>query len=408
MHAGKRILVVDDSKTMTNIVSQILKDAKYPDIDCLYDGVSALAALRQKEYDLVITDWQMAPISGIELTKLIRTDTRLSAVRIILITGLHSKEDDAWLNGADGYLTKPFEPRDLVQKVEDVLFTSAWLVSWTTVVLGQKIFCKWIGTVHMRYQYIVLGCAALASFILIQSLIAFAFRTYKRRADGRRAVERLRNLPRGEPLEPPTVPLPAREELQPIRERPEPLEVQPSVSREVFLPISAAVEPIFERANQLEIKPAVAIEEPLPVGAKVQPILERADPLEIRQVVTTEEPLPGQPNLERGQPLEPRSAASPGLPLPVGSKVWAARNFGSVTEGTPGIITGVADARFFWESPMYLCTFANNTKVRARPKDIEPCNHGHSLEELEQPDLKSILSKRMTLRAQQLLYGQRA
>lgn len=127
MHTGKRILIVDDSKTMTAIVFRILKDAHYADIDCVHDGASALAALRQKEYDLVITDWQMQPISGVELTKLIRADARLSKVRIILITGLHGKDDEAWLDGADGYITKPFEPRDLTEKVEDVLSTVALL-----------------------------------------------------------------------------------------------------------------------------------------------------------------------------------------------------------------------------------------------------------------------------------------
>jgi two-component system, chemotaxis family, chemotaxis protein CheY len=129
MRTGKRILVVDDARTMTDIVFRILKDVKYADVDRLYDGVSALVALRQKEYDLVITDWQMEPISGVELTKLIKMDARLSKVRIILITGLHGKQDEAWLNGADDYVTKPFEPRDLVQKVEDVLSTVARLVS---------------------------------------------------------------------------------------------------------------------------------------------------------------------------------------------------------------------------------------------------------------------------------------
>jgi two-component system, chemotaxis family, chemotaxis protein CheY len=127
MHAGKRILIVDDSTTMTAIIVRILKDAKYTNLDCLHDGGSALAALRQKEYDLVITDWQMQPISGIELMKLIRADARLSKVRIILITGLHGKDDEAWLGGADGYITKPFEPRDLVEKVEDVISTVALL-----------------------------------------------------------------------------------------------------------------------------------------------------------------------------------------------------------------------------------------------------------------------------------------
>jgi two-component system, chemotaxis family, chemotaxis protein CheY len=129
MRTGKRILIVDDARTVTHIVARILKDANYSDVDCLYDGVSALTALREKEYDLVITDWQMQPISGVELTGLIKADTRLSKVQVILITGLHGREDEAWLSGADGYITKPFEPRDLVQKVEDVLFTVTRLVS---------------------------------------------------------------------------------------------------------------------------------------------------------------------------------------------------------------------------------------------------------------------------------------
>ena len=127
MHTGKRILIVDDSKTMTAIVFQILKDANYADIDLAHDGGSALATLRQKEYDLVITDWQMQPISGPELIKLIRADARLSKVRTILITGLHGKDDEAWLDGADGYVTKPFKPRGLTEKVEDVLSTAALL-----------------------------------------------------------------------------------------------------------------------------------------------------------------------------------------------------------------------------------------------------------------------------------------
>ena len=127
MHTGKRILVVDDSRTMTAIVYKILKDANYADIDLVHDGGSALATLRQKEYDLVITDWQMQPISGPELIKLIRADARLSKVRTILITGLHGKDDEAWLDGADGYVTKPFKPRDLTEKVEDVLSTAALL-----------------------------------------------------------------------------------------------------------------------------------------------------------------------------------------------------------------------------------------------------------------------------------------
>ncbi len=74
-----------------------------------------------KKYDLVITDWQMNPVSGPELIIRIRADARLSKVRTILITALQGKDDAAWLDGADGYITKPFEPRALIEKVEQVL-----------------------------------------------------------------------------------------------------------------------------------------------------------------------------------------------------------------------------------------------------------------------------------------------
>jgi two-component system, chemotaxis family, chemotaxis protein CheY len=127
MQTGKRILIVDDSRTMTAVIAQILKEANYTNIDWAHDGAAALKTLREKEFDLVITDWLMQPISGPELIKLIRSDSRLSKVRIIIITALLGKDDEAWLSGADGYVTKPVEPRDLTGKVEDVLSPTALL-----------------------------------------------------------------------------------------------------------------------------------------------------------------------------------------------------------------------------------------------------------------------------------------
>jgi DNA-binding response OmpR family regulator len=127
MHTGQRILVVDDLEMATDNVIRILKDANYTDIDCLHNAASALSALRQKEYNLVITDAQMEPITGSELTRLMRADG-LSKVKIILI-GLFGGDDKALLDGADAYITKPFEPRDLKEKVADVLSTVAQLAS---------------------------------------------------------------------------------------------------------------------------------------------------------------------------------------------------------------------------------------------------------------------------------------
>ena len=121
MHDTKSILVVDDSKTMTAIVSKFLHDAGFSVVECAHDGVSAIAKLRQKHYDLVITDWIMEPITGPALVKFIRADSDLAHVKTILLTSLQNKDDEAWLDGADGYVTKPFEPVDLIAKVDEVL-----------------------------------------------------------------------------------------------------------------------------------------------------------------------------------------------------------------------------------------------------------------------------------------------
>jgi two-component system chemotaxis response regulator CheY len=114
---------------MAAIVARILKVAGFGDVDRVHDGARALDMLRQKHYDLVITDWIMEPINGPMLLKLIRADARVSKVRTILITTLQNKDDEAWLDGADGYLTKPFVPADLIAKVDDVLSSSVPAVS---------------------------------------------------------------------------------------------------------------------------------------------------------------------------------------------------------------------------------------------------------------------------------------
>jgi hypothetical protein len=174
-------------------------------------------------------------------------------------------------------------------------------------------------------------------------------------------------------------------------------------------PTSTKVEPTLNGAELVEIQPAVSAREPLVVSPKAQSILGRPG-LQVQSTAHQEQPLPvsteGRPIPKRTVPqLQPTGLLE--LPLPVGSEVWAICKLGTVAEGAPGIITGVADARFFWQSPTYLCTFANNRKVRARAKDIEAYNHGHSLQELEHPNLDSIQSRRMALRAEQLLSRQR-
>ena len=97
----------------------------------------------------------------------------------------------------------------------------------------------------------------------------------------------------------------------------------------------------------------------------------------------------------------------PILPLPSGTMVRAIRKFSRIKMGTPGIVTGVAASDLWWSQPKYICTFADNLQVLALPKQIDPFNHGYSLEDLRQADIKVISSRHATLRAQKLLSRRR-
>jgi hypothetical protein len=234
------------------------------------------------------------------------------------------------------------------------------------------------------YQFNALSCAVI--ILSITGAVIIFVRSLSKRGASKRAVERLRNLPGGKTLAPPL-----------------------AASPEIHLPVSGEAPPTLEQHTEpLEVQRTVNVSQK--VSATVQPTPGRAEPLVTQALVRREAPQPGakvRSFLEHAEPLEVQPAATrPKLPLPAGSRVWAVCKFGSVPKGTPGIVTGTTDGRFIWQSPMYLCTFADNRKVRARPKNIEAYNHAHSLQELEQPNLGAIHSRHMISRAQQLLSRQ--
>lgn len=120
MDVSTPILVVDDSRTMTTIISHLANDLGYFNIDQVNDGFSALEALRKKKYGLVLSDWDMQPMNGTELIQQIRKDPMNSNTLIIMITA-KVDADLSWLSGADGFLRKPFKARDLKGKIEEVI-----------------------------------------------------------------------------------------------------------------------------------------------------------------------------------------------------------------------------------------------------------------------------------------------
>jgi two-component system chemotaxis response regulator CheY len=114
------VLVVDDSRTMTTIISKLVHDVGFTNVDQVNDGISALERLREKKYGLVLSDWDMRPMNGTELIQQIRKDPTTSGTLVIMITA-KGDADVSWLSGADGFLTKPFKADDLREKIEEVL-----------------------------------------------------------------------------------------------------------------------------------------------------------------------------------------------------------------------------------------------------------------------------------------------
>jgi two-component system chemotaxis response regulator CheY len=118
---SQSVLVVDDFRTMTAIVTKLLREVGFAEVDNAFDGNAALESLRGKSYGLVISDWEMKPMSGPELVKAIRAVPDRANTRIILITAYKFPTEEMKQADADGYLLKPFSVAALRDKIGEVL-----------------------------------------------------------------------------------------------------------------------------------------------------------------------------------------------------------------------------------------------------------------------------------------------
>ena len=117
------ILIVDDYKTMLRIIRNLLKQLGFNNVDEATDGSMALQKLRDKDYGLVISDWNMEPMTGIQLLREVRADTRLKALPFIMITAESKTENviAAKEAGVNNYIVKPFNAATLKTKLSSVL-----------------------------------------------------------------------------------------------------------------------------------------------------------------------------------------------------------------------------------------------------------------------------------------------
>jgi two-component system chemotaxis response regulator CheY len=116
------ILVVDDYQTMIRIIRNLLKQLGFENVDDASDGSAAIAKMRDKKYVLVISDWNMEPMSGFELLQKVREETTLSETPFIIVTAESRTENviAAKKAGVSNYIVKPFNAQMLKTKIESV------------------------------------------------------------------------------------------------------------------------------------------------------------------------------------------------------------------------------------------------------------------------------------------------
>jgi two-component system chemotaxis response regulator CheY len=117
------VLIVDDYKTMLRIIRNLLKQIKFNNVEEASDGTEALQKLRSGQFGLVISDWNMEPMTGLQLLQEVRADSRLKATPFIMVTAESKAENivAAKQAGVSNYIVKPFNAETLQSKIEKVL-----------------------------------------------------------------------------------------------------------------------------------------------------------------------------------------------------------------------------------------------------------------------------------------------
>ncbi len=118
-----KVLVVDDYRTMVRIIRNLLKQLNFNNVDEASDGSAALRKLREGKFGLVLSDWNMGPMNGLQLLKEVRSDDKLKDLPFIMVTAENKTENviEAKQAGVSNYIVKPFNAATLKSKISSVL-----------------------------------------------------------------------------------------------------------------------------------------------------------------------------------------------------------------------------------------------------------------------------------------------
>ena len=123
MNPNHRFLVVDDFAPMREIIRKVLQEIGYEHIQEANDGATALPMLQANPFDMLITDWNMPKLPGIELLRAVRAEPKLAGLPVLMVTAEVKREQiiAATKAGVNGYIIKPFTPHALAAKVQKIL-----------------------------------------------------------------------------------------------------------------------------------------------------------------------------------------------------------------------------------------------------------------------------------------------
>jgi two-component system, chemotaxis family, chemotaxis protein CheY len=117
------IMIVDDNEPMRILIRNILENEGYKNVFEAEDGVSACEILKEHKIDLIISDWKMPGMTGLELLTKVRSNQPIAQIPFIMVSveGLDVTVDQAFKNGANDFVSKPFTVDDLVLSVNRLI-----------------------------------------------------------------------------------------------------------------------------------------------------------------------------------------------------------------------------------------------------------------------------------------------
>jgi two-component system chemotaxis response regulator CheY len=122
MDTNMRVLIVDDFATMRRILKNILKQIGFKNISEADNGKAALRELKNEKFDLVLCDWNMPEMRGIELLNQVRSDDQLKGIPFVMVTAEAKKENilEAVKAGVSSYIVKPFTAETVSEKLKKI------------------------------------------------------------------------------------------------------------------------------------------------------------------------------------------------------------------------------------------------------------------------------------------------